>query len=185
MVFDDADDRFETSFMRTRLVFKKARRRPNDRFASADREVVSSRYGGKQITICNKSQDSVKGGDRSMFLPPIFVSFSTQNGRKNHECFKNSNLASSLYFQAIQQKLRDFLSREDFYQSALTEVGDEKRHRIEIRSRFFAPSIYTDVDVGEVEKRKGRSFDLPSSKMAPRVGLEPTTCGLTVRRSTD
>ena len=55
MVFDDADDRFETSFMRTRLVFKKARRRPNDRFASADREVVSSRYGGKQITICNKS----------------------------------------------------------------------------------------------------------------------------------
>ena len=55
MVFDDADDRFETSFMRTRLVFEKARRRPNDRFASADREVVSSRYGGKQITICNKS----------------------------------------------------------------------------------------------------------------------------------
>ena len=65
------------------------------------------------------------------------------------------------------------------------EVGDEKRHRIEIRSRFFASSIYNDVDVGEVEKRKGRSFDLPSSKVAPRVGLEPTTCGLTVRRSTD
>ena len=50
---------------------------------------------------------------------------------------------------------------------------------------FFASSIYNDVDVGEVEKRKGRSFDLPSSKVAPRVGLEPTTCGLTVRRSTD
>ena len=44
----------------------------------------------------------------------------------------------------------------------------------------FIPSVGTDL----VEKER-QGFRLVFLFLAPPVGLEPTTCGLTVRRSTD
>ena len=43
----------------------------------------------------------------------------------------------------------------------------------------------TATDFGAVENEKGLAEANPLNFLAPRPGLEPGTCGLTVRRSTD
>ena len=66
----------------------------------------------------------------------------------------------------------------DAFSNALGEAvrGEQKTN----------PYTYRDfAKFGSGKNEREDQFDLPSSKVAPRVGLEPTTCGLTVRRATD
>ena len=75
--------------------------------------------------------------------------------------------------------------KTSFMALVITSFCVRKRNDVDLKSNDVASKLANDVvSCGHKHKNK-RTTEVVLLFLAPPVGLEPTTCGLTVRRSTD